>query len=69
MVDLVEGVMTKADGEAFTAEDVRHHLGEYHRIDRVEMEIAQPNRFGEVLGEMERRGVATRLDDGRWSLA
>ena len=69
MVDLVEGVMTKADGEAFTGRDVRHHLAEYHRIDRIEMEIAQPNRLEEVLVEMERRDVATRVGEDRWSLA
>jgi hypoxanthine phosphoribosyltransferase len=69
MVDLVEGVMSKADQDSFTREDVRHYLAEYHRIDRIEMEIAQPDRLPEILEEMTRRDVATRLGEDRWALA
>jgi hypoxanthine phosphoribosyltransferase len=69
MVDLVGGVMEKADAEAFSREDVRHYLAEYHGIERIEMEIAQPDRLDEVLEEMERRGVAERAGDDRWRRA
>ncbi|PSQ34115.1 phosphoribosyltransferase [Halobacteriales archaeon SW_12_69_24] len=69
MVDLVEGVMTKADRESFTTDDVRQLLADYHHIDHIEMEIAQPNRLEEVLVEMERRDVVTRVGEDRWSLA
>jgi hypoxanthine phosphoribosyltransferase len=69
MVDLTGGVMEKADQEGFTREDVRHYLAAYHDIDRIEMEIAQPDRLGEVLAEMERRGVAERTAGDRWQLA
>ena len=69
MVDLVGGVMEKADEETFSREDVRHYLSSYHQIDRIEMEIAQPDRLEEVLSEMERRGVAERAGDGAWRLA
>jgi hypothetical protein len=61
--------MEKADQEGFTREDVRHYLAAYHDIDRIEMEIAQPDRLGEVLAEMERRGVAERTAGDRWQLA
>ncbi len=66
MVDLVSGVMEKADEETFEREDVRHYLREYHSVERIEMEIAQPDRLDEVLSEMERRGFveATGDDEG-----
>ena len=68
MVDLVSGVMEKDGDGPYTADEVRHLLSEYHRVERMEMEIAQPGRLGEVLAEMERRGVVERVDEG-WSLA
>jgi hypoxanthine phosphoribosyltransferase len=69
MIDLTGGVMEKADQERFGREDLRHYLAEYHDIDRIGMEIAQPGRLDEVLAEMERRGVAERTAEGRWQLA
>ena len=69
MIDLTSGVMAKADGEAFTVEEVRHHLAAFHGIDRIEMEIAQPDRMDEVLAEMERRGVIEPADGDAWQLA
>jgi hypoxanthine phosphoribosyltransferase len=69
MIDLIGGIMEKADQETFTKGDIRHLLSEYHRIERIEMEIAQPNRLDEVLAEMERRNVAEAAGDGRWRLA
>jgi hypothetical protein len=56
MIDLISGAMEKADAEAFDEEDVRELLSEYHDLDRIEMEIAQPDRLDEVLEEMVRRG-------------
>ena len=74
MIDLLGGVMEKADRETFDREDLRHYLSEFHDVDRIEMEIAQPNRLGEVLEEMERRDVIEPVDAGanapdRWRLA
>src|SRR6056297_2655760 len=57
MIDLVSGVMAKADEETFEESDIRHYLAEYHDLQRIEMEIAQPGRLDEVLDEMERRGI------------
>ena len=68
MIDLISGVMAKADQEAFTTEDIRHYLTEYHNIDRIEMEIAQPNRLNEVLAEMVRRAVAVDVSEAEWAL-
>jgi len=68
MIDLTSGVMEKADREEFDEEAVRHYLSEFHSVDRIEMEIAQPNRLGEVLAEMERRGVVESVDGG-WRLS
>ncbi|QSG07653.1 Hypoxanthine phosphoribosyltransferase [Halapricum desulfuricans] len=62
MVDLVSGVMEKSDAETFDREDIRAALREYHGIERIEMEIAQPDRLGEVLKEMERRDVIEPVD-------
>jgi hypothetical protein len=69
MVDLVAGVMRKADEETFEPEDVRHYLATYHEVDRIGMEIAQPGRLPEVMGEMERRGVVESAGGTAWRLA
>ncbi len=69
MIDLISGVMERADQETFTEDDVRHYLNEYHDVKRIEMEIAQPNRLLEVLTEMERRGVVAQPRPGTWTLA
>ncbi|MFC4247440.1 phosphoribosyltransferase [Natribaculum luteum] len=68
MIDLISGVMERADQETFTEDDVRHYLNEYHDVKRIEMEIAQPNRLPEVLTEMERRGVVAQPRPGTWTL-
>jgi hypoxanthine phosphoribosyltransferase len=68
MVDLIGGVMRKADEETFEPEDVRHYLSQYHDVDRIEMEIAQPGRLPEVMAEMERRGVVESADGTAWRL-
>ncbi|WP_129114745.1 phosphoribosyltransferase [Halegenticoccus tardaugens] len=69
MIDLIGGVMEKADGDVFAKDDVRHYLSEYHNIDRIEMEIAQPNRLDEVMAEMTRRGRVEPVDGGAgWRL-
>jgi hypoxanthine phosphoribosyltransferase len=68
MIDLVSGVMEKADEETFEVEDVRHYLSEFHSVDRIEMEIAQPDRMGEVMSEMERRGYVESADGEAWRL-
>ncbi|MCU4926857.1 phosphoribosyltransferase [Halobacteria archaeon AArc-dxtr1] len=68
MIDLISGVMDEADQETFTLEDVRHYLDAFHEIERIEMEIAQPNRMREVLTEMERRDVIEMTAPGEWRL-
>jgi hypothetical protein len=68
MIDLVSGVMEKADEETFEEGDIRHYLSSYHRVDRIEMEIAQPGRLSEVLTEMERRGVVESAGGSAWRL-
>ncbi|MCL7417656.1 MAG: phosphoribosyltransferase [Halalkalicoccus sp.] len=68
MIDLISGVMEKADEEAFSPEDVRHYLSEFHDVERIEMEIAQPNRLNEVLVEMERREAIERSGANEWRL-
>ena len=67
MIDLVTGVMEQADAETLDLEAIRHHLASFHGIDRIEMEIAQPDRMDEVLTEMERRGRVESVDGG-WKL-
>ncbi|MFC7081155.1 phosphoribosyltransferase [Halorussus caseinilyticus] len=67
MIDITSGVMDKADDDTFTTEEIRHLLSEFHDVERIEMEIAQPDRMEEVLNEMVRRGVLE--DDGEtWRL-
>mgnify|MGYP006286686565 FL=1 len=67
MIDLIEGVMERADDETFERADVRGYLADYHDVQRIEMEIAQPDRLDEVLAEMERRGVVESAGDA-WRL-
>ncbi len=69
IIDLISGVMEKADEEVFSPGDVRHFLSPYHDLDRIGMEIAQPNRLNEVLVEMERREVIEREGANEWRLA
>ena len=69
MVDLVSGVMAKADRETFDIGGIRRALSEFHGIDRIEMEIAQPDRMDEVIAEMERRGEIEPAGDNAWRLA
>jgi hypoxanthine phosphoribosyltransferase len=67
MIDLIGGVMAKDGGEAFTEGEIRRLLADYHDLERISMEIAQPSRFGEVMAEMERRGHVERDDAaGAW---
>jgi hypothetical protein len=68
MIDLIEGVMERAEDETFERADVRGYLADYHDVQRIEMEIAQPDRLDEVLAEMERRGVVESAGDA-WRLA
>ncbi|QIO22157.1 phosphoribosyltransferase [Haloarcula sp. JP-L23] len=67
MIELLAGVMRKSDQQVHTEDDVRRLLREYHDVSHTEMEIAQPNRFDEVMAEMVRRDVAVATDDG-WRL-
>ena len=68
MVDIVSGVMeTDGDGP-YTEDELRRLLAAYHEVERIEMEIAQPDRFDEVLEEMVRRDVLVEAGDDEWEL-
>jgi hypoxanthine phosphoribosyltransferase len=67
MIELTAGVMAKSDQQTHTEDDIRQLLREYHGVSRTDLEIAQPNRLGEVTSEMERRGVVESAGDG-WQL-
>jgi hypothetical protein len=68
MIELIAGVMRKADEETFESTDIRHYLSSYHDVDRIGMEIAQPGRLPEVMTEMERRGIVESTGDAAWRL-
>ncbi|MFC6939103.1 phosphoribosyltransferase [Salinirubellus sp. GCM10025818] len=70
MIDLTTGVMEKGADGPYTAEEIRGLLREYHRVERIEMEIAQPGRLSEVLEEMARRGIVETVGEGEvaWRL-
>ena len=71
MVELLAGVMETPDEAAFSEMDLRRALERSHGVGRVELEVAQPGRFGEVVREMERRGVVESVgtDPATWRLA
>jgi len=68
MADLISGVIERSEREMVDKEDIRHLLGEYHDVERIEMEIAQPGRLDEVLAEMARRGVLEHTGPDEWRL-
>lgn len=61
MMDLIGRCLGE---EANDLRDIRVELDERFDLDPVWFEVAQPDRLLEVLGEMERRGVAERVDGG-----
>jgi hypoxanthine phosphoribosyltransferase len=68
MVDIVSGVM-KTDGDGpYSRGEIRRLLAEYHEVERIQMEIVQPDRLDEVLEEMVRRDVLAEAGDGEWEL-
>ena len=69
MIDLVAGVMETDGAGPYTTEEIRSLLETYHGIDRIEMEIAQPDRLAEVLEEMDHRGVIEPAGPDQWALA
>ncbi len=68
MIDLIRGVMAKEAAGQYSKSEIRDLLGEYHEIERIQMEIAQPNRLDEILNEMERRNVIQESPHG-WQLS
>ena len=69
MIDIIAGVMTRADAESFDREAIRHHLEADHGVGRIEMEVAHPGRLDEVLAEMERRGVVEATGPETWTIS
>jgi hypoxanthine phosphoribosyltransferase len=67
MIELLAGLMAKSDQRVHEKDDLRRLFREYHDVERIQMEIAQPNRLDEVLTEMERRGEIEWADGG-WTL-
>ena len=68
MVDILSGVMENDGDGPYTQAELRRLLAEYHEVERIEMEIAQPDRFDEVLEEMVRRDVLVKTGDDEWKL-
>lgn len=71
MTDLISRLMNKEKKELWGEWDIKWGLHEYHQIDPIYLEIAQPRRFFEVMDEMERRGIVEKVvKEGRpfWRL-
>jgi len=68
LLELIEGVMEKDDGGPYAPEEIRHLLADYHGIQRIEMEIAQPDRLDEILDEMQRREIIEADDERTYEL-
>jgi hypothetical protein len=69
MVDLISGAMEAEGGGPFDEAGIRRLLADHHGIERIQMEIAQPDRLDEVLTEMVRRDVVEPAGEDRWRLA
>ena len=71
MTDLISRLMSKEKKELWSEWDIKWGLHEYHQIDPIYLEIAQPRRFFEIMDEMERRGIVEKVvKEGRpfWRL-
>jgi hypoxanthine phosphoribosyltransferase len=68
MSHLVSGILEDADDPLDRA-TIRRRLADRHDIGHIELEVAQPDRFDEVLAEMERRGAVEPVDGDAWRLA
>ncbi|MDL0120116.1 phosphoribosyltransferase [Halobacterium salinarum] len=68
MIDIIAGVMATDDDGPYTTAGIRDLLADYHDVDRIQMEIAQPDRLTEVRSEMVRRDVLAATDADRWAL-
>lgn len=67
MVDMVNGVLVKADPGVVTVADVYDLLAAYHDVGRAEFESDHFGRIEEVMAELRVRGVVAERADG-WEL-
>ncbi len=71
MTDIISRLMARERKELWTEWDIKWGLYNYHQVDPVHLEIAQPGRFYEIMEEMQRRGLVKRVKDGEkegWAL-
>ena len=68
LIDLIGSVLAKDGDGPYSKTEIRHLLSTYHDIDRIEMEIAQPDRLDEILEEMIRRDELREVEPDRWAL-
>lgn len=64
MCDLVPRLMTVAEGDRFSEDELYHLFSEFHDVDRVHFEVIQGDRLGEILAGLERRGVVETTGRG-----
>ncbi|AGK60461.1 putative phosphoribosyltransferase [Archaeoglobus sulfaticallidus PM70-1] len=62
MTDIISRLMRKEKKDFWTEWDIKWGLYSYYQIDPIHLEIAQPNRFLEVMKEMERRGIVKAVE-------
>jgi hypoxanthine phosphoribosyltransferase len=64
MEDLLPPAMERADAQAFDADDCYRLLAEYHDLDRIQLEVAEPGRMEETLATLADRGVLRETPSG-----
>mgnify|MGYP003876042137 CR=1 FL=1 len=66
MIDIISRLIAREKKEFWTEWDIKWGLYNYHQVDPVHLEIAQPGRFYEIMEEMQRRGLVKYVkEDGR----
>ncbi len=61
MIELITRLLSKDKEKLWGEWDIKWGLYEYHQIDPIYLEIAQPGRFSEIMNEMERRNVVRKV--------
>jgi len=65
MIDLISKLMAREKKDTWNIKSIKAGLNHWFSIDPIHLDIAQPGRLPEILGEMTRRGLL-QYTNGAW---